>query len=54
MVPNPFYEGEIEGLWKESVCISPKEAAEALSYVHPVWGPDCILGSPDDDENDVG
>ena len=52
-MPNPFYEGE-EGPFVETICVNPTEAAEALSYVHPVWGPDCILGTPDDDENDVG
>ena len=53
MVPNPLYEGE-QGDFTKTVCVDPKERLEILGIQHPTWGMDCISGTPDDDDNDIG
>ena len=52
-VVNPLFESwVIDGFG--GLCISQQDHDELLTYSHPQWGADCILGTPDDDNNDVG
>ena len=36
------------------ICITPAQRSEILNFVNDTWGPDCILGTPDDDSDDIG
>ena len=53
MKPNPLYQGELP-ISPATLCVSVTDEALALSYEYGVWGLDCIKGTPDDDDNDIG